>query len=51
MKEAAYEADRASVPLQLVNLERLRELVLEYYEQLDPTVRALVPLRKVYWPE
>ena len=50
-KEARYEADRASVPIQLINLERLRELVVEYYELLAPDVLALLPLKKVYWPE
>jgi restriction system protein len=50
-KEALYEAERASVPIQLVNLQRLRELFLEYYEQLPPQASALVPLKKVYWPE
>jgi restriction system protein len=50
-KEAQYEAERASVPIQLVNLERLRELLIEYYEQLPAQVSALVPLKKVYWPE
>jgi restriction system protein len=50
-KEALYEAERASVPIQLLNLQRLRELVLEYYEQLAPETRALLPLKRVYWPE
>jgi restriction system protein len=50
-KEASYEAERASVPIQLLNLQRLRELLLDYYEQLDSDVRALVPLKRVYWPE
>jgi restriction system protein len=49
-KEARYEADRASVPIQLINLQRLHELVLEYDEQLAPEVRALIPQR-VNWPE
>ncbi len=50
-KEALYEAERASVPIQLVNLQRLRELLLEYYEQLDSEAKTLLPLRRVYWPE
>lgn len=49
-KEALYEADRASVPLQLVDLERLRELLLEHYERLAPDVQAMVPLKRLYWP-
>jgi len=49
-KEALYEADRAQVPIQLVDLPRLRELLLEHYENLAPDTKALVPLRRVYWP-
>lgn len=49
-KEAFYEADRSAVPLSLVDLERLRELVVEHYEKLDVTTRTLVPLARVYWP-
>jgi restriction system protein len=49
-KEARYEADRATVPLTLVTLPKLRELVLQHYERLDPATRALVPLQRLYWP-
>jgi restriction system protein len=49
-KDAYYEADRADVPIALVTLPRLRALLLEHYERLDPETRALVPLRRLYWP-
>ena len=49
-REARYEADRAVVPLTLVTLPRLRELLLQHYEALDPETRALVPLQRLYWP-
>jgi restriction system protein len=49
-KDARYEADRATVPLTLVDLDDLAELVVEHYEQLDHEGRALVPLVRVYWP-
>jgi restriction system protein len=49
-KDALYEADRASVAITLVNLPRLRKLVVDFYEKLDPETRALVPLRRLYWP-
>lgn len=49
-KEARYEADRANVPLTLVTLPKLRELLLQHYETLDPVARALVPLQRLYWP-
>jgi restriction system protein len=34
-KDAHYKADRSSVPLTLINMERLRELVIDTYDQLD----------------
>jgi restriction system protein len=49
-KDAHYEADRASVPVTLITLPRLRQLVVEHYDQLDAETRALVPLRRLYWP-
>jgi restriction system protein len=49
-KEARYEADRAVVPLTLITLPKLRELLLQHYERLDPATRALVPLQRLYWP-
>jgi restriction system protein len=49
-KEARYEADRANVPLTLITLPKLRELLLQHYERMDPTSRALVPLQRLYWP-
>jgi hypothetical protein len=49
-KDAHYEADRASVPLTLVPLPALRKLLVDHYEDLDAETRALVPLKKLYWP-
>lgn len=49
-KEARYEAERANVPLTLIPLPKLRELLLQNYEGLDPATRALVPLQRLYWP-
>lgn len=49
-KEARYEADRANVPLFLVDMPQLRTLLLDHYEQLDTETRRLVPLTKLYWP-
>ncbi len=49
-RDAHYEADRSNVPLTLVNLEALRKLLIDNYDRLDPDTRALVPLRKFYWP-
>ncbi len=49
-KEARYEAERAQVPLTLVAISDLRELLVDCYETLDSDIRALVPLKRVYWP-
>lgn len=49
-KDAKSEAQRASVPLTLVDLRQLRELLVEYYEKLDPVAQQLVPLKRLYWP-
>lgn len=49
-KEARYEAERASIPLTLMDLDALVEAVLENYEKISTTSRLLVPLTKIYWP-
>jgi restriction system protein len=48
--EARYEADRSGVPLTLIDGDDLIDLLLEHYERTDAETRALVPLRKIYWP-
>lgn len=49
-KDAKYEADRSTVPLTLISMPTLRDLLLQYYENLDATTRTLVPLQRLYWP-
>jgi restriction system protein len=49
-KEAKYEADRASIPLTLMDIDDLVETTVEYYEQLDLATRTLIPLSRIYWP-
>jgi restriction system protein len=49
-KEAKYEADRAAIPITLLDLDELARLVVEHYEQFDAHGRALVPLDRIYWP-
>jgi restriction system protein len=49
-REARYEAERASTPIALVDLEELALLLVEHYEGFDSDGRALIPLVKVYWP-
>lgn len=49
-KDARYEAERASIPMTLLDLDDLVDSVTEYYEELDSESRTLLPLVKVYWP-
>ena len=49
-KEAKYEAERATVPCTLIDLEDIASLVMDNYENFDLEGRALIPLVKVYWP-
>ncbi len=49
-KDAYYEADRSNIPLKLMTLDELAKAVIENYEAFDSDGRALVPLKKLYWP-
>lgn len=49
-KDARYEADRASIPVTLWELEDIVRYLVEYYDQLDSETRQLVPLKRIYWP-
>lgn len=49
-KDARYEADRASIPLSLMDIDELVEALVENYEALDNETRQLLPLRRLYWP-
>lgn len=49
-REARYEADRANVPMTLVDIDELAALVVDNYEDFDSDAKALVPLVKLYWP-
>lgn len=49
-REANYEAERANVPITLIDSDMLVTLVIQNYDQFDADARALLPLRKIYWP-
>lgn len=49
-KDARYEAERARIPVTLMDLDDLVKSLLEHYDRLDSTTQRLVPLRLVYWP-
>ncbi len=50
-KEAKYEAERAKVPVTLMDLDNLVETVTENYGDFDMDARSLVLLKKIYWSE
>lgn len=49
-REARYEADRAQIPLVLLDLDELVKEILRHYDTMDMEARALIPLVNVYWP-
>jgi restriction system protein len=49
-KEARYEAERANFAITLIDSDWLVDLLISNYETLDPEIKAIVPLRKIYWP-
>lgn len=49
-KDALYEAERATVPLTLWNLDTLVRALVEHYEATDSETKRLVPLKRMYWP-
>jgi restriction system protein len=49
-KDARYEAERASIPLSLMDIDELVAALIENYEQLDNETKQLLPLRRLYWP-
>jgi restriction system protein len=48
--EARYEAERAATVTHLMDLEGLARAILEQYDAFDEHGRALLPLRRLYWP-
>jgi restriction system protein len=49
-KDAYYEADRSNIPLKLMTLDELARAVIENYDSFDSEGRALLPLKRMYWP-
>ena len=49
-KEARYEAERATVPVCLLDLDQFVRLLIENYESTDMKTKALLPLVRVYLP-
>ena len=49
-KEARYEADRASIPLALLDLDSLVKEIIRHYSEMDVEAKSLIPLTNIYWP-
>lgn len=49
-REAKYEAERANIPITLLDLDDLTQLVTSHYDNFDPQGRALLPLVRIYRP-
>ncbi len=49
-QEARYEAERASIPLTLMDFEMLVNAILEHYSAFDEETKRLLPLQLLYWP-
>lgn len=49
-REAQYEAERSDSPITLVDIDEFANMIIQYYDQFDTEARALLPLKKIYWP-
>ena len=49
-KEAKYEAERSNIPVTLVDADDLVRLINQYYDHCDSDTKALIPLKRIYWP-
>jgi len=48
--DARYEAERASIPVMLMDLDDLVSALVEHYEKMDVEAKSLIRLTKIYWP-
>ena len=49
-KEARYEADRANVPVRLLDLDAFVRHYVEVYDKADDETRGILPLTRIWWP-
>ena len=49
-REAYYEAEHGKVPITLMTLDDLTRAIIDAYPQFDDAGRALLPLRRLFWP-
>ncbi len=49
-KEARYEADRANVPVRLLDLDAFVHHYVDVYDKADDETRSILPLTRIWWP-
>ncbi|MCP1335161.1 restriction endonuclease [Futiania mangrovi] len=49
-KDAQYEAERANIPITLMDLDELVKAILDNYDAMDTETQRLVPLKRIFWP-
>lgn len=49
-KDAFYEADRAPMPVKLLDLDQFVRLLVDNYDAADMEMRTILPLVRIYWP-
>lgn len=49
-KEARYEADRANVPVRLLDLDAFVRHYVDVYDKADDDTRSILPLTRIWWP-
>lgn len=49
-REARYEAQRANIPLRLLDLDGFVKLYVETYDKADEETRTILPLVRIWWP-
>ena len=49
-KEARYEADRANVPVRLLDLDAFVRHYVEVYDRADDDTRSILPLTRIWCP-
>lgn len=49
-KETRYEADRATIPIRLLDLDSFVRHYVEVYDKADEETRSILPLTRIWWP-
>lgn len=49
-KEARFEADRANVPVRLLDLDAFVRHYVDIYDKANDDTRSILPLTRIWWP-